>query len=432
MPGPVSRTANASASTPANAARRNSSAAAATLALNGLSASAQETDYAALYQALWSTVNENYYDPHFRGADWAGTRERYRGRALASRNDVEFRAVADQMLREIPSSHPYISPPAQSSGTASIGARFTTIDGATIVSGVAELSDAYRQGLRAGDRLLSEQRDLRGAIGTTASLRVQQCDGRRRTFSVRRESAFWPPEHPGFRWRQIRTQEDRRVGYMLIDRFDDGAAALADQAMAEFGETGVDAIIIDVRNNSGGNVSAMRLASYFNGGRAEPGVVLLARPYLEALGRPVTATDTIAAPRVDHAYTTEDVFNGVSANNGGAAFWTDANENQFTGLVIVLIGEETGSAAEGFAWYMRERTQARLIGQQTAGALLSSERFDLIGGWSVTLPVHGLWGPDGQDYGDRAVPPHQVIANTRADLCAGRDPALITAFDLIN
>lgn len=389
-------------------------------------AEAQQTDYARLYASLWSTVNENYYDPHFRGTDWVAQRERYRAQAQAAQGDGEFRAVASEMLGQIASSHLYLSPPQRSSGASRIGARFVAMGDDVVVAEVAPLSDAHRQGLRPGDRLLSSQDDLRGDVGTMASLRVQSCDGRRRTLNVRREQAFWPPEHPGFRWRQIRTGENQRIGYMRIDRFDDGAAALADQAMSEF--DAVNAIVIDVRNNSGGNVSAMRLASYFNGGRPEPGVILLARPYLEALGRPVTAADIAAAPRVDHAYTTAAVFSAISANNGGAAFWTDANERQFTGPVFVLISEETGSAAEGFAWTMRLRTQARLLGAQTAGALLSSESFDIGQGWSVTIPVHGLWGPDGTDYGDRAVPPHEEIRPSRADLCAGRDPVLDAAF----
>lgn len=211
---------------------------------------------------------------------------------------------------------------------------------------------------------------------------------------------------------------------MRIDRFDDGAAELADRAMEELGRT--QAIIIDVRSNSGGNISALRLASYFGPG-AQPAAILLARPYLQALGRPVTIDDIRRVPRVSGARTTEAVFKALAQHGGGAAFWTDAVERRFTSPVFVLIGPDTGSAAEGFAWYMRERTHARLIGQRTAGALLSSDRFDIGGGWSVTIPVHGNWGPDGQDYADRAVSPHQEILTTRGDLCAGRDRVLDAA-----
>lgn len=401
-------------------------ACAAAFAMMATPAMAQEhTDYARLYDNLWNAVNETYYDPHFRGADWAAQRERFRARAIASRNDAAFQAVAREMLSQIPSSHLYIIPPARVSGNASIGVQFVTIGGQEIVREVAPLSDAYRQGLRPGDRLLSAREDLRGDVGTEAELRIQTCSNRRRSVEVRRERAFWPPEHPGFRWSQIRPSADQRIGYMRIDRFDDGAAALADQAMNEFSEA--SAIIIDLRGNSGGNMSAMRLASYFNGGRAEPAVVLLSRPYLAALGRPVTLADIQAAPRVDGAYTDEAVFAAVMAHNGGASFWADAIADQFRGRVFVLISEETGSAAEGFGWYMREHSNAQFIGEQSAGALLSADNIDIGDGWKVAVPVHGLWGADGADWGDRPVPPHIALTPTRADLCAGRDVVLNAA-----
>ncbi len=402
-------------------------AVAALIAFASPASAQQQSNYGQLYDALWTTVNENYYDPHFRGTDWAAQRGRYRARAASARNNAEFQAVASELLSQVASSHLYIIPPARSTGSANIGARFVTIDGQHIVHDVAPLSDAWRQGLRPGDRLLSAQEELSGELGATATVRVQTCSNRRRTIDIRRERAFWPPEHPGFRWSQIRTGAEQRIGYMRIDRFDDGAAALADQAMAEF--DGVSAIIIDVRDNSGGNVSALRLASYFNGGRAEPGVVLFSRPYLEALGRAVTPADIMAAPRIDGAYTGDAVFAAISAHNGGAAFWTDAITNGFRGPVFVLISEETGSAAEGFGWYMREHTNAQFIGSQTAGALLSADRLDIGDGWKVAVPVHGLWGADGTDWGDRPVPPHIALAPTRADICAGRDVVLDAALN---
>jgi carboxyl-terminal processing protease len=402
--------------------------AAVTLALLSAPAIAQTpSKYERLAEALWSQVNDNYYDPYFRGTDWAAVRTRYMPRAADIHTDAQFLAFANQMLSEINSSHLYISAPSRV-GPAGIGARMESAAGADVFNEVAPLSDAYAQGVRVGDRLLSEPSALRGELGSTASFEVQHCDGRRQRISARRERAFWPPEHPGISWSRITTRQGQSVGYIRATRFDDGAAALEDQAMAELGDT--QAMIIDVRNNSGGNISALRLASYFTNG-ARPSAVLLARPYLQALGHPVTAADIAAAPRVNGVYTTEGVFNAITQHNGGAAFWSDDVTPKYTRPVFVLIDENTGSAAEGFAWHMRVYTQARLIGRTTQGALLSAEGFDLRDGWSVTIPVHGLWGGDGQDYGDRAVPPHQAVALTRADLCAGRDPDLAAAFAAI-
>lgn len=384
-------------------------------------------DYDQLYENLWSTVAENFYDPHFRGTDWTRVRELYRERAQAVETDEQFRALAAEMLAEIRSSHLHVRPPEQHAGGFGIGARTIAMDGAHVVSGSALLSDARRQGLRAGDRLMSPLASLRGDLGSTAVLDVERCSGERVRLEVRREQAYWPPERPGFSWSTIRTGPGMQIGYLRITRFDDGAAELADAAMSDLANT--QALVIDLRDNSGGNVSALRLASYFGRG-AEPGVVLLSRPYLEGLGRPLRTSDIDAAPRVSGAYTDSAVFDAVSANRGGAAFWTDDVPRRYERPVFVLIGEETGSAAEGFAWYMRLRTNAVLVGRPTAGALLSSESFPLGDGWSVTIPVHGVWGPDGEDYGDRSVPPHEAVALTREALCSGRDADLDRAMSL--
>lgn len=396
-------------------------------AVSGEAAAQGRGGYGPLYEKLWSTVAENFYDPHFRGTDWTRVRARYQERAQAVRTDEQFRALAAEMLAEIRSSHLHIRPPAQSAGGAGIGAATLQMGGAQVVSGTAPLSDARRQGLRPGDRLLSPLESLRGELGSTAVLDVERCGGERVRLEVRREQVSWPPERPGFTWSKIRTGPGMQIGYLRINRFDDGAAELADAAMAEM--AGTQALIIDVRDNSGGNVSALRLGSYFGRG-AESAFVLLSRPYLDGLGRPLRTSDVVAAPRVNGAYTDSAVFAAVTNNRGGAAFWTDSVPRRYTGSVFVLVGEETASAAEGFAWYMRRHTDAVLVGRPTAGALLSSETLPIGGGWSVTVPVHGVWGGDGEDYGDRSVPPHHEVAWTREALCGGQDPDLARALSL--
>jgi carboxyl-terminal processing protease len=161
-------------------------------------------------------------------------------------------------------------------------------------------------------------------------------------------------------------------------------------------------------------------------------VGLFAQPYLKKLGRPVTRADVVNGPKVIGAYADGAVFKAVSDNGGIAVFYTeDLGTKRYRAPAAILIGADTGSAAEGFAWTMRMFTKARLIGRPSAGALLSGETFDLPGGWKLTVPVQGLWGPDGQDYKDKAVPPHEVVALTRADLCSGRDRDLERAMEYV-
>lgn len=389
------------------------------------------TDYRPIFETVWRTVDRNFYDPTFRGVDWKGVGARYRSRLGVVRSDLAFDALVEQMLGELKVSHAFLIPPAGSAAARpSIGAKVGRVQDAWIVTTVAPLSDARLKGLRLGDRLLGTADALRGALGSEANVRVQGCDGQERRLTVRRERAFWPPAHPGWRWTTLSQNPQSSVGYLQIERFDDGAAELADQAMAEMKDT--TALIIDLRGASGGNTSALRLASYFMPAGEAPAIALLSREYLEPLGRQPNEADVRRAPKVIGAYTDEAVFKSVSENGGAAAFYTETLDGRrYRKPVVILIDQDTGSAAEGFAWIMRLRTGARFLGRRTAGALLSSEQFDVGGGWKLTIPVHGLWGAEGQDFGDKAISPDLQTTWTRADYCTGRDPDLQRALVLL-
>jgi carboxyl-terminal processing protease len=263
-----------------------------------------------------------------------------------------------------------------------------------------------------------------------AEVTAESCTGQLKKLSIRRESAFWPPVQPSFQWSTITVAPGKTIGYLRIDGFGDDGAELADRAMTDLGKA--QAIVLDVRNNPGGNASALRLASYFTEGE-QPALGILTRDWLKRLKGPARPRDVLAAPKLVGAYTTAKVFEGLSRGQGGAMLWTeDMGAKRWTKPVVLLIGENSGSAAEGFAWLMKLKTKAKLIGRPTAGALLGSEVVDVGSGWSMRVPVHGIWAPDGVDYGDRPVPPEISVKRTREDICAGRDPDLEKALDLLS
>lgn len=373
---------------------------------------------AQVFEAAWTAVDESFYDPHFHGADWAAIHERYRAQLAGVTDDTGLQRLITAMLGELKSSHLYVSRTTPGASGMGVGVRTEMIEGAETVVELAPLSDAAVKGVKVGDRLTVAN----GPAGSLADVSVQRCDGTKAQLKVRGERWSFPLRHPGFEWSRLRVAPDRVIGYIRIDRFDDGAAELADQAMADLART--QGIVIDVRANSGGNISALRLASWFIEGGG-PGVALFGRPYLQTLGHPVTAADIAKAPKVAGRYTDEGVYNAITEGNGAAVFLLDdLGAKRYRGPVVVLIGPETGSAAEGFAWAMKTRSAARLIGQRTSGYILSGQDFDIAPGWSLTVPTAGLWSPAGEDLGDRAVTPHEALpAPTRAEVCAGRDRA---------
>ena len=382
-------------------------------------------DYPAMIRSLGKTVADNFYDPHLRGVDWARVTRDYARRAKHVRDDAAFKLLASQMMAIFKASHTDISAPATNVARAAPG---IVTEGDVIVE-VAELSDARAKGIRPGFRLLDEAA-LAGPLGTVAEMRVTDCTGVERRVAARREAALWPPPEPSFRWRQIRTTPGKRLGYLRIDAFDDEGAALADQAMAALGNTA--GLVIDLRSNQGGNASALRLASYFTGD-AGPGLILLGREYLQRLGRTPTPADARAALRADRIYTTAKVGEALQANGGAVALWTeDMGAKRYEKPIVLLIGPETASAAEGFAWVMKLRSKAKLVGRRSQAALLSADRLEFAPGWRVRVPTAGVWAPDGQDYGDRAIEPDIAVPIDPAALCQGRDPALEQALAIVS
>lgn len=391
------------------------------------SAPAQQVNrpsYAEVFEAVWQSVNDNFYDPAFGGVDWKAMRQRYSPEVAKVTDDAAFLEVVDRMLRELKVSHLYLRP-AQPSGSG-LAVKTRTLGGKRIVYDIAPASDAMVAGVRIGDELLTPV--AAGPVGSQATIRVRRCDRSESERRVRRERAWWPPEYPSLRWRSIEKVPGRRIGYIKSGRFDDDAAPLIDSAMSELKDTA--GLIIDLRDNSGGNLSALRLASYFI---PEPRMVvaLLTRTYLNRLGSAPEQLDVGQLPRVSGAYTTEGIISAMKTNGGGAAFYSEKTPYSYPGKVVVLVNSETGSAGEGFAWMMKGLRSVTLVGGSTAGVLLGGEPFNLPGSWTLTVPTHASWGPDGKRYVDRSVNPDVEVTWTRADLCEQRDPDIARALEIL-
>jgi carboxyl-terminal processing protease len=168
---------------------------------------------------------------------WPDVHARYRARLGEATSDVELQRLIEQMLGELKSSHLYVYRTIPGSSGAGLGARIEPIDGVDTVLELAPLSDARAKGLRPGDQILGGVAALNGPAGAIADVKVKRCDGTTTQLKIRRERWQFPLEHPGWRWSRIRVTPDKVIGYIRVDRFDDGAAALADEAMAELGRT---------------------------------------------------------------------------------------------------------------------------------------------------------------------------------------------------
>jgi carboxyl-terminal processing protease len=151
----------------------------------------------AVFDEVWRTVRDRFYDRDLHGLDWSAIAERYRPQAAAAASGRARAAVINRMLAELHASHTaYYSlkrPPTTTSQTSfprpaardrgsfpggkvaytGIGIFSRNIDGKTFVSGVLNGLPADEAGLLIGDELIA-------ADGAVRAGRVVRGQGRRR------------------------------------------------------------------------------------------------------------------------------------------------------------------------------------------------------------------------------------------------------------
>jgi len=71
----------------------------------------------------------------------------------------------------------------------------------------------------------------------------------------------------------------------------------------------------------------------------------------------------------------------------------------------VLIDGRTANAAEPVAYLLQQQRQAVVLGERTAGAMLSSATLPLAGGLALSLAVADYVAPDGRRLEERPVRP---------------------------
>jgi C-terminal processing protease CtpA/Prc len=162
---------------------------------------------------------------------------------------------------------------------------------------------------------------------------------------------------------------------------------------------GVRAIVVDIRDNGGGDEQIGR----------DVAVRFYDRPHVYRV------TQFRDGP--GHADFAKRVSTSLSP--GGA--------RRFTGPVALLTNRFDGSSAEDFTLMMRVLPQVVVVGDTTLGLGSNPRAVTLSNGWTMRVPQSMQSTPDGFVYQWRGLPPTIAVPWTPADTAAGRDPYLDVA-----
>ncbi|MCA0374528.1 MAG: S41 family peptidase [Gemmatimonadetes bacterium] len=147
---------------------------------------------------------------------------------------------------------------------------------------------------------------------------------------------------------------------------------------------GAAGLILDLRQNDGGAFAVVPLVGHLLASEIEGGVFLGQR-WFRAHDRPPTAEERRAITP----------WTGWSLTR----FWSDVEQAgtlrirftpmapRYAGPVLVLVSGATASAAELATDAMMTNGRVRVLGERTAGQMLSQRMFDLIPGVQLSLPI---------------------------------------------
>ncbi len=191
-----------------------------------------------------------------------------------------------------------------------------------------------------------------------------------------------------------------------------GSAEGMNEAFKKVKNQDYENLIVDLRFNNGGGIEAGMAFINQLMNRKRAGGVFLTRRYFRN-------HDTLPSPSAYQQFPTLDEDNYESFMTGihrysGISMQIDPVENPYQGNAYVLTSKRTGSTCEPLVYGLKQHNRAVIVGQKTAGSMLSVETFSLPHNYKLFLPTASYYTADGYEIDQNGVKPDHEVAHKKA------------------
>jgi len=387
-------------------------------------------DRKEVFEKVWREIHEHYYDASYNGVDWNEVHQRYGPLVEATKNDLEFYPLMNQMTSELHDAHTRFNSPQQWKNFrrqqgVTVGFSVDDVDGKTAVTSVIPGTDAARQGiepgmvvLRVDDTPVAERiaeierkrqpssseratrwfiynRVLAGPPDSAVKVALQRGDGSVLEVSVRRQIYSEAPEVT------THVLPSGNV-YIRFDGFQHPITKEFRQALQKFRDA--PGLIVDLRRNGGGDLAVLLpIAGYFYGRKT-----LFAKDSTRT-GKPLSSYVGLFKLPLQ-------------------LYVGRPGEQIYSGPVVILVNAHSASSSEVFAAGMQDTLRAKVIGSQSCGCVLGIAKPRVMKGGGVLEMSEVLWfSPKGRKLEGTGIIPDKIVVPSVADLQRRRDPVLAEA-----
>ena len=342
------------------------------------------TEEQKLFSQAWRIVSQSYLDESFNHQNWWALREKTLKQRLDNR-EATYAAIEkllvslDDPFTRLLKPNQYRSLQVNTSGELSGVGLQIALDASTgqleVIAPIAG-SPADLAGIQPRDRILEidgvltseltldeAATRMRGAAGTTVTLKIQGKEGEPKSIELVRDRIALNPVYA-----LLDSQPDGvPVGYIRLTQFSANATAEVSNAIASLEKQGADAYILDLRNNPGGLLQAG---------------IEIARLWLD--------NGTVV-----YTVNRQGMLGSFEAN--GTALTQDP--------LVVLVNQGTASASEILAGALQDNGRAKIVGERTFGKGLIQSLFDLSDGSGLAVTVAKYETPNHHDINKLGIKP---------------------------
>ncbi len=227
---------------------------------------------------------------------------------------------------------------------------------------------------------------IKGEVGTTVKVKISR-NGEEKEFSITRATISNP---------SVELEISGEIAILTISRFDGETGALAKKYAQEIKQKGISKVILDLRGNGGGYVTAAQS---------------VASLWLEK--NKLIVTEKKGSQIVDEIRSTGDnILSGVET--------------------IVLADQGSASASEIVVGALKDNKVAKFYGKTTYGKGSVQEPVDINSGALLKVTVAKWYTPSGKNLNGEGISPDQEVELIADDINSGNDPQMTSAKDALN
>jgi hypothetical protein len=194
------------------------------------------------------------------------------------------------------------------------------------------------------------------------------------------------------------------VAFLRVQRWDRRTGPSLERAFEQLDKQKPRVLVIDIRGNPGGDATSMVPLAYLLSNPTPVGM-FYGRGWFQNHDRPPSPPDRASMPTLSSADDPMRMFETLRTH-GAVKALVQPRRPRFEGDVYLLVDKRTASASEPLAHLLKTTGRATLIGERTAGAMLTALPHGLPDGWIVTVPEADFITADATRLEGAGVTPH--------------------------